>query len=85
MPMLSWNPRAGYSCTGCDWTRHVHIGPALPGEDEILAQVRKEFAEHLLERHSNRRRSNNRQQDDKNADVETDNVVEIRFQPTRER
>ena len=46
---LSWNPKTGYTCTGCDWARAVHIGPELPTDDDIYKGVRREFAEHLRE------------------------------------
>lgn len=51
VPTLSWNPKTGYSCTGCKWARHVHIGPQLPHEDDIAQLVREEFASHLREHH----------------------------------
>ena len=50
--MLVWNPRAGYSCSACSWTKRVHVQDRLPEEDELAQKVRKEFADHVREKHS---------------------------------
>ena len=42
--ILVWNPRAGYSCSACSWTKRVHVQDRLPEEDELAQKVREEFA-----------------------------------------
>jgi len=52
-PTLVWNPKVGYSCSACNWTKQVHVGPRLPNDDdELLRMVREEFAEHVREKHA---------------------------------
>ncbi len=50
--ILVWNPKVGYSCSACSWTKRVHVQDRLPGEDELTQHVRKEFADHVREEHS---------------------------------
>ena len=58
--MLVWNPRAGYTCSACSWTKRVHIQDRLPEEDELAEAVRKEFADHVREKHPQKQRSEHR-------------------------
>lgn len=49
--ILVWNPKKGYSCSVCSWTRRVHIQNRLPEDDELAEAVRKEFDDHIREKH----------------------------------
>ena len=49
--ILVWNPRAGYKCSACSWTKRAHVQDRLPGDDELHREVRKEFADHVRESH----------------------------------
>ncbi len=53
--ILVWNPRVGYSCSACSWTRRLHVQDRLPEEDELAQRVRIEFADHVREKHSQKR------------------------------
>ena len=50
-PILSWNPKLGYTCSACDWGIRAHVGPNIPPDDEITQFVRKKFVEHVREKH----------------------------------
>lgn len=50
--ILVWNPRVGYHCSACSWTRQVHVQDRLPDEDAWTQKVRREFADHVREKHS---------------------------------
>ena len=57
MPELVWNPKRGYYCSACEWTKRVHIQPQLPEDDAISEWVREEFAAHVRDKHADARGS----------------------------